>query len=1240
MMLQFQPLLHRLSRFLWYSTVTVLVLTAIVISIARTFFPELRTYRETIEQWATDVVGQTVRIGHFDARLVGVTPTFIFSDVRLLNVDGQEIIQFDEARIGLATLSSMRQRIPVPKKVTLVGINLAVTRQKNGNFVFQGFDIASMRSATDSPESSSVIAEWFFSRGSLALRDSTIAWQDLSRSTKTHILNDVNVGIKNSGDRHSIKGYFLPPVQLGAALDFSAVMYGKPDDIGRWSGEVLVSGQRLDIGELEPLAPWLGVQPERGKLDVSLWSEWRTGQLQSVQGQLQADRVAVALEKKGQQLALRTVRSNFGWQRHSDGWRLDMSDIELVEQDRTRWRKMNLSLATHESDLDKGSRFEAKIDHVPLAKLNGFLLDSGLIPKDNLERFRALGLRGALTNVFLQAALVDPQQNSFQFSAAFEDFGVNSVAGIPGADGVSGTIWADEKHGRVIIDAEDVSLDFGTLFRTPLRVDTLAGQLDWFLYDKEWHLRSERLFTANREITAESAVTVTFPEKGGPVYMDLQTHFRDGDASRKSTYLPTGIMDDALVKWLDDSIVSGKITQGDVIFNGRLGDFPFGNREGRFLVAYDAEDMQIRYAPEWPEIEQGAMHVEFTGQGVAIDVHTGEMAGNDVSGATLRIPAYTAPILELQATSTGTTAQLLTFLYNSPIAAGAGDFLRSLDVHGNGSARLEMQLPLSSEIADDHPARFRGHVQLDDSVFRAFRGRVEASDVQGRIQFSEQGVWGENLTAQLWEQPVDLEISSQPAAGHSAVQVTAKSQSGLEDMLRVFELPETQTHSGTVDWQAVFNFGYALAEHAVAPRLLVNAEIRDAKLDLPQPLEFTDQSVIPVSFSVTLPSEEYPVTRFDIGDRVSAAVEWNFDQQPAEWRRAELRFGGVAQLPATEALHFVGSPGKIELSRWLAMVSSLNSVQPQTRPKRRPRPIVLNLGNVEVVPSPKKENSLQLKSDDIPVVHGGIEQFVLNDMQLGRLEVSTSEEPGGYNIDKLSLNSDVFDINLNGKLSYSLGNQTTTLFVKAVSSNVGEMAKQLGYATSIENARGETDITLYWDDMLQNFSWERVSGTAKLKMENGVITDVKPGAGRLFGLLSLSALPQRLELDFRDMKKGFHFDRLEGDVRISKGNAFNDDLRIIGRSGIIQLKGRTGLVARDFDQTVTVVPKIGDTIAVGTGFAFGPQVGIVVLLLERLLGQPLSNAASTEYHVSGSWDDPVIERVRAPEVPSEEDDET
>ena len=46
------------------------------------------------------------------------------------------------------------------------------------------------------------------------------------------------------------------------------------------------------------------------------------------------------------------------------------------------------------------------------------------------------------------------------------------------------------------------------------------------------------------------------------------------------------------------------------------------------------------------------------------------------------------------------------------------------------------------------------------------------------------------------------------------------------------------------------------------------------------------------------------------------------------------------------------------------------------------------------------------------------------------------------------------------------------------------------------------------------------------------LEEVDPGAGRVFGLMSIVALPRRLSLDFRDVfNKGFGFDQIAGSFR-------------------------------------------------------------------------------------------------------------
>jgi uncharacterized protein YhdP len=65
-----------------------------------------------------------------------------------------------------------------------------------------------------------------------------------------------------------------------------------------------------------------------------------------------------------------------------------------------------------------------------------------------------------------------------------------------------------------------------------------------------------------------------------------------------------------------------------------------------------------------------------------------------------------------------------------------------------------------------------------------------------------------------------------------------------------------------------------------------------------------------------------------------------------------------------------------------------------------------------------------------------------------------------------------------------------------------------------------------------------------------------------------------------------------------------------------------------------VVPVLGDSVAVAAGVALlNPIVGAGALIAQRLFKDPLGRMFSYEYQVSGSWEDPKVVRVRAPEPP-------
>jgi uncharacterized protein YhdP len=164
-----------------------------------------------------------------------------------------------------------------------------------------------------------------------------------------------------------------------------------------------------------------------------------------------------------------------------------------------------------------------------------------------------------------------------------------------------------------------------------------------------------------------------------------------------------------------------------------------------------------------------------------------------------------------------------------------------------------------------------------------------------------------------------------------------------------------------------------------------------------------------------------------------------------------------------------------------------------------------------------------------------------------------------------------------------------------------------------------------------------VTGRMRMRMGEGRFLEVDPGAGRVFGLLSIGTLQRRLSLDFSDLlDKGFSFDEVQGTFTLLEGDAYTNDLMIQGPSARIDLAGRIGLTAQDYDQLVTVTPEITSSLPVAGALAGGPAVGAALFLAQRLMGAQVDRMARYRFRVTGPWEDPQIERLERGQSDEEE----
>ena len=195
-------------------------------------------------------------------------------------------------------------------------------------------------------------------------------------------------------------------------------------------------------------------------------------------------------------------------------------------------------------------------------------------------------------------------------------------------------------------------------------------------------------------------------------------------------------------------------------------------------------------------------------------------------------------------------------------------------------------------------------------------------------------------------------------------------------------------------------------------------------------------------------------------------------------------------------------------------------------------------------------------------------------------------------------------------------------------SSFEDFLKTLGYDQLMRGGKSRITGYLSWPGGPLDYSKEVIEGKLSINVEKGAYLEGKPGtAGRILGLLNMNALARRISFDFSDVSdKGYEFEKIQGDFRITRGNAYTDNLIAQSPSAKILVTGRVGLAAEDYDQKVLVVPEISATLPIAGAAVAGPAGAAVAWVGQKLLGSQINKVTAMSYTVTGSWSDPVIKK--------------
>lgn len=1209
---------RRLGRGLAAAAAVLIITTAILVGLGRVLIGHVDELRPWVEQQLSARLGTAVSIERVEGRWPRLTPTIILHRLRTGSA-AQPWLEVGQARLEFK-LPDLLRAGRNPLRLVAVGLDLALIEQEDGSW-----GLTLERGGRFDPQTTDAGTL----AGDVLIRDARLRVRPRGQPEIGLLLDDAEVLRRGSrtGLLASARLMQAPDARLELALEA-----GHPQAVIRsLAGRVEVRRLRPARSDLISLLPDVVHLPD-DRIELDAGFQWQAGSGGRARLELRID------GSDGLDLSAKLLAESLN----------DRTDIEVRRMEANGHSLME-SVVLAKTGRDWGLSVP-ELDLAPLHALASRWLSgwsnwpvtlAGQI--ENLEaRYRLPISLGKLSG----------QIHGLEFALP------GDRAGLSGLDlelGLSGDRAAVSLSGAP-------TLDWPAKMRQAIPVDRVSGRV--ILMPSAIKLDDIRALRPEAEARANGWVWLG----AGRPFLDFLVEADRIDAVDPRPWLPAGQIPPQAMEWLDHALLGLDSGLGGINYHVRLGR-PFRAwQPGDFQAWVEFDGAELDFWADWPRATGLAGRVDFVGRTLRAHIERGLLGTVPVSAERVMIENLSNPVIDLRIQADSQRAGQVQALVAGFPLAGWERYFEPVELAGELSLQIDLVLPIR-RIAD---WSINGRAELAGVDIGIPAAGLVLPGLHGGLEFDRDRIHpapleldGSQLVIEAgFGQPAWLELVGEVA---------------LADVLAG---PAAQAIKhrlvGASRWQA------RLAGLAAGGwQLAVRSGLEGTELRLPAPLSKPAAAELALQLQVDAGDDG-----LDVAVQIGEILRLKARSQAERWRLALGLDQAAPALPERAGFVIDGHLAELDLGEWISLSSRFAALPGQADPRGRVR-LVLDRLNYADLTLEHVELELQRRSDDwyaqlsgasvsgtvsvpmpldsgrvatvdlerlhfspvdtgdpsaelelapvpaqtrtrvptqVPPLHLLIEDLIFRGLHLGRVRIESHRRADGIEFEQIEVAGPYLEVAGRGRWIESGSGPVTELDARLISDRLPALLAAFGYQSELNAARTQLELNGRWPGAPGDFLLARLDGHLHLLALDGTIPEARPGAGRLLGLVSFSAVPRRLMLDFRDVfAQGLKFDRVSGTFSLSAGTADTDDVRIEAPAAEILISGSTDLGARRYDQLIVVRPEVSNTLPVIGGLAGGPVGAAAGLILRSLLEQSLQGIAEARYRITGPWESPTVE---------------
>ena len=713
--------------------------------------------------------------------------------------------------------------------------------------------------------------------------------------------------------------------------------------------------------------------------------------------------------------------------------------------------------------------------------------------------------------------------------------------------------------------------------------------------------------------------------------------------------------------------------------------------KGQFLVTVKARDVVLDYGKGWPRIDGIYGDLRFEGNGMVVNAHRGSLLGANLSNTRAEIPDFNLPIpvLIVKGKADGPTAEFLKFIEQSPVGGRIDHFTEDMRANGNGHLDIGLSIPLDEAKLGE--SKIEGAYRFANNDVTVDAALPPIKQVNGSVQFSGADLRIPEITGTLFGGPLKIKGGLQKdgkvlITANGSVNIAQLRKQTDTPLLA--NLSGTTAYRGEVRINkrnadlVIDSTLVGLASTLPEPFAKVAGDT------LPVRFEKVLLSGVEAGKDSDASTPVRDQISASLG-KLALQLVRRRQSEGFVLERGAIVMGRPLQMPDS-GLAVGLTTNRLDLDAWRRVLHSAGTGTTGTGSESPAVPPILNSVNlktadlfvlgrhfndVDLQANPTSEqwklrlNSRQASGDiqwgkesaekesagkitarlkqltieasapeadagagesikELPALDIMAEDFSLGTRRFGQLDVQARNEGGVWRLNRMLATNPNGTLSGSGQWQIGNGKNRTQLDFKIESDDVGKLLDRLGYPATVRGGTAQLGGKIGWNGSPADLDYATLSGDLSLEAGKGQFLKLNPGAaGKLLGLISLQGLPRRISLDFKDVfSEGFAFDSIASKAVIQNGLMRTDRLQIDGPAARVLMRGEVDLKHETQRLNVNVQPELGGTVALGVALV-NPIAGAGVWVAHKLLQNPLNHMFGYDYLVTGSWDDPKVEKI-------------